>query len=294
MDIKEYLAEKKAIVETTLNDILPPEDMKPELIHKAMRYSVFAGGKRLRPILLMASAEAIGGTGSHVLPAACAMEMIHTYSLIHDDLPAMDDDDYRRGRLTNHKVFGEAMAILAGDALLTLAFHTLTLCAETFPLDRVNRVISEISAAAGSLGMVGGQVADLEAEGKVLTREELEFINSNKTGALFVASVRSGAILAGASDRELETLTAYGRHLGLAFQIKDDILDITGDSAKMGKATGSDFRKKKATFPALYGLEESITMAQEESRKAIEIAKSLGSRAQPLAAFMTYLVSRDR
>lgn len=294
MDIKEYLANKKTIVETALNEFLPPEDMKPEVIHKAMRYSVFAGGKRLRPILLMASAEAVGGASSEMLPAACAMEMIHTYSLIHDDLPAMDNDDYRRGRPTNHKVFGEAMAILAGDALLTLAFHTLTLCSKTFPLDRVNWAVAEISSAAGSLGMVGGQVADLEAEGRVVTREELEFINSNKTSALFVASVRSGAILAGASSHQLEALTDYGRHLGLAFQIRDDILDITGDSTKLGKATGSDFRKKKATFPALYGLEEAIAMARDESKKAMEIAEALGSNAQPLAFFMEYLISRDR
>jgi len=293
MDIRIYLEEKKAMVDAALNQILPPEEVKPEAIHRAMRYSVFAGGKRLRPILLMAAAEAVGGSGTDVLPAACAMEMIHTYSLIHDDLPAMDDDDFRRGRPTNHKVFGEAMAILAGDALLTQAFHTLTLCSEKFPLNSVIRVIAEMAAAAGSLGMVGGQVADVEAEGKEVSGEDLDFIHSNKTGALFVASLRSGGILAGADDAQLEALTAYGRHLGLAFQIKDDILDITGDSTKLGKATGSDIRKKKATFPALYGLEESSAMAQEESQRAIELAEALGSSAEPLAHLVHYLVFRD-
>jgi geranylgeranyl diphosphate synthase type II len=294
MDFIEYLAAKKAIIDSALDNYLPAEDLKPEVIHKAMRYSVFAGGKRLRPILMLASSEAVGGSPADVLPAACAMEMIHTYSLIHDDLPAMDDDDYRRGRLTNHKVFGEAIAILAGDALLTNAFHLLTLCSDNFSSDLVMRVIAEISAAAGTFGMVGGQVADVEAEGKEISREDLDFIHSNKTGALFIASVRCGAILAGADAEQLEALTAYGRHLGLAFQIKDDILDITGDSAKLGKAVGSDVRKKKATFPALYGLEESSIMAEEESGRAIEIAEALGSRAQPLVALVHYLVSRDR
>jgi geranylgeranyl diphosphate synthase type II len=294
MDFKEYLAAQKAVIDAALDKYLPAENLKPEIIHKAMRYSVFAGGKRLRPILVMAAAEAIGGIGSEVLPAACAMEMIHTYSLIHDDLPALDDDDYRRGRLTNHKVFGEAIAVLAGDALLTHAFNTLSLCSAAFALDRVNQVIAEISAAAGTFGMIGGQVADVEAEGKDITREDLDYIHSNKTGALFIASVRSGAILAGAGGEQLEALTAYGRHLGLAFQIRDDILDITGDSAKLGKTVGSDIRKKKATFPALYGLEESTMMAQEESRRALEIAEALGSLAQTLADLVHYLVSRDR
>lgn len=293
MNIKEYLAEKKAVIDAALDEILPAEDVKPQTIHKAMRYSVFAGGKRLRPILVMASAEAVGGKGNDVLPAACALEMIHSYSLIHDDLPAMDDDDYRRGMLTNHKVFGEAMAILAGDALLTHAFYVLSHCLKYFPAESVNQVVGEVSKAAGTFGMVGGQVVDIESEGKNISREELDYIHENKTAALFVASVRTGGILAGANSVQMDALTDYARHLGLAFQITDDILDITGDSGKLGKNTGSDTRKKKVTFPLLYGLEESRKMALDESRKAGEIVRTLGNRAKPLEEIVLYLVSRD-
>lgn len=292
-DIKAYLSQRKAIIDSALDSYLPAEDQQPATIHRAMRYSVFAGGKRLRPILMMAAAEAVGGSPTAVLPAACAMEMIHTYSLIHDDLPAMDDDDYRRGRLTNHKVFGEAVAVLAGDALLTHAFSTLALCSESLPLNQVVRVIKEIAEAAGTLGMVGGQVADIQSEGKEISREELDFIHSHKTGALFVASVRTGAILSGAAEQQLAALTAYGRHLGLAFQITDDILDIMGDSSRLGKAVGSDARQEKATFPLLYGLEESKKMVREESRRAVEAACALGSGARPLVSIVDYLVSRD-
>ena len=292
MNFKEYLEEKRTVIDSALDSLLPPEDQKPSVLHKAMRYSIFAGGKRLRPLLVMASAE-VAGDSARVIPAACAMEMIHTYSLIHDDLPAMDDDDYRRGRLTNHKVFGEAVAILAGDALLTHAFKTLTVCSRDFPEDRVCQVIEEISQAAGTFGMLGGQAADLEAEGKDISREALAYIHSHKTGALFTASVRSGAILSGASREQLEALTAYASHLGLAFQITDDILDITGDTVKLGKTIGSDLRKKKATFPSLYGLEESRRRAQEESRRALEIAQALGSNAQALQQIVLYLANRD-
>lgn len=294
MDIKEYLAEKKAAIDSALQEFLPAENLKPEIIHKAMRYSVFAGGKRLRPILVMASAQAVGGSPCNVVPAACAMEMIHTYSLIHDDLPAMDNDDYRRGKLTNHKVFGEAIAVLAGDALLTHAFNVLTYCSKVFPPERVNRVIGEISKAAGTFGMVGGQVADLEAEGKVISKEDLAYIHSNKTGALFIASVRTGGILSGATEEQLEALTLYGKHFGMAFQITDDILDVTGDSVKLGKMVGSDMRNNKATFPSLYGIEESRKTVKEESRRAEEIAEALGSSAQPLGQIVRYLVARDR
>ncbi len=293
MDIQEYLQEKRILIDTALDQYLPPAEEKPSTIHQAMRYSIFAGGKRLRPVLVLASAEAVRGNSSAVMPAACAMEMIHTYSLIHDDLPAMDDDDYRRGKLTNHKVFGEAMAILAGDALLTHAFSVLSRCGEYVSSDRVNRAIAEIAGFAGTMGMVGGQVADLESQGNEIGLEDLEYIHRNKTGALFMASVRSGAILSGADEKQLEALTAYGQHLGLAFQITDDILDVTGDSTKMGKATGSDRRKEKATFPALYGLEESVRMAEEESRRAVLIADALGSSAKPLGLIVQFLVSRD-
>lgn len=294
MDLREYLEAKKTVIDEALDFFLPAQDQKPETIHKAMRYSVFAGGKRLRPILVMASAEAVGGESAGVVPAACALEMIHTYSLIHDDLPAMDDDAYRRGMPTNHKVFGEAIAILAGDALLTHAFKVLTYCSNDFPGERVLQVIAEISAAAGTQGMVGGQVVDIESEGKDISKETLDYLHRNKTAALFTASVRSGALLAGASCFELESLTSFASHLGLAFQITDDILDITGDTAKLGKTVGSDIRKKKATFPALYGLERSKQMAQQESRRAVEIAEALGSRALPLKHIVEYLVARDR
>ena len=294
MNLTHYLQERKALIDAALDKFLPSQEDIPATIHQAMRYSVFAGGKRLRPILVMAAAEAVGGASANVLPAACALEMIHTYSLIHDDLPAMDDDDFRRGKPTNHKVFGEAMAVLAGDALLTHAFFVLSRLSGSAPADKINLVMEEMAKASGTFGMVGGQVADLQSEGKEVSREELHYIHSHKTAALFIASVRSGGILSNASDRQLEILTAYARHLGLAFQIIDDILDITGDTITLGKTIGSDMRKKKATFPVLYGLEQSRIMAQEESERAVEIVEELGSGAQPLQYIVRYLVSRSR
>ena len=229
----------------------------------------------------MASGRGSGGKRSDVSSCSLRFGDDTLYSLIHDDLPAMDDDDYRRGMLTNHKVFGEAMAILAGDALLTHAFYVLSHCLKYFPAESVNQVVGEVSKAAGTFGMVGGQVVDIESEGKDISREELDYIHENKTAALFVASVRTGGILAGANSVQMDALTDYARHLGLAFQITDDILDITGDSGKLGKNTGSDTRKKKVTFPLLYGLEESRKMALDESRKAGEIVRTLGNRAKP-------------
>lgn len=281
------------MVDSALDKYLPSEKEPPEIIHQAMRYSVFAGGKRLRPILVMAAAEAVGGSIESVMPAACAMEMIHTYSLIHDDLPAMDDDDFRRGRPTNHKVFGEAMAVLAGDALLTHAFSVLAGSLEFSDPEKVSLVIGEIAHAAGTFGMVGGQVMDIQSEGQEATEDILRYIHTHKTGALFIASVRSGGILSGANSRQLEVLTDYARHLGLAFQITDDILDVAGDSATLGKTVGSDQRKKKVTFPALYGLEQARIMAGEESERAVEIVEELGSAALPLQQIIRYLASRD-
>lgn len=293
MNIQEYLQKRKALIDSSLAEYLPSVEEIPGTIHQAMHYSVFAGGKRLRPILVMASAEAVGGDGIKVLPAACALEMIHTYSLIHDDLPAMDDDDFRRGKPTNHKVFGEAMAILAGDALLTHAFGLLSSCSGVFAPEKVNLVISEVAEAAGTLGMVGGQVLDIQSEGCEISGDDLYNIYIRKTAALFVAALRCGAILSNCNERQLEVLTAYGRHLGLAFQITDDILDITGNTAVLGKNVGSDVRKKKATFPQIYGLERSKKIAREESLRAVEIIEELGRDAEPLQYIVRFLASRD-
>jgi geranylgeranyl diphosphate synthase type II len=258
-----------------------------------MRYSVFAGGKRLRPILVIAGAEAVGGQMADVMPTACCFELIHTYSLIHDDLPAMDDDDYRRGRLTSHKVFGEAMAILAGDALLTLAFK---LVADNVARVRDARVIcdvmAEIATAAGTAGMVGGQVVDIESEGRAVSAETLDYIHVHKTAALIRAALRAGAMLASAHPDHLEAIGRAGASLGLAFQIVDDILDVEGSLAELGKTAGSDLRKGKATYPALHGLEASRRRARaliEETKAAL---KPLGPRAEPIAGLADFVFER--
>ncbi|MEK7364264.1 MAG: polyprenyl synthetase family protein, partial [candidate division NC10 bacterium] len=258
---------------------------------EAMRYSVFAGGKRLRPILVIAGADAVrgrmeeGGTLHRVLPTACALELIHTYSLIHDDLPAMDDDDYRRGRLTNHKVFGEAIAILAGDALLTLAFGLL---AEHASLD----VVREVAAAAGTFGMIGGQVIDIQSEGKSVDAETLEYIHRHKTAALIRASLVSGAMLSGASAPALKSIREAGTHLGLAFQIVDDILDVEGSLEELGKTAGSDRRKKKATYPEQFGLEASRLKAKSLIEDAKAALQPLGPPAEPIRALADFIFQR--
>ncbi|MFQ5893912.1 MAG: polyprenyl synthetase family protein, partial [Nitrospinota bacterium] len=257
-DLAAYLAERGRAVEKALDQFLPQADTYPSVIHEAMRYSVFAGGKRLRPILVIAGAEAVGGQPEGVMPTACAFELIHTYSLIHDDLPAMDDDDYRRGRLTSHKVFGEAMAILAGDALQTLAFRLL---AENFTDGRergphlLRMVLSEVAEAAGTGGMIGGQVVDILSEGKDVSAEILTYIHTHKTAALIRSAARSGALLAGVSDERLEAISQAGGRLGLAFQIIDDILDVEGSLEALGKTAGSDQRKQKITYPKRFGIE---------------------------------------
>jgi geranylgeranyl diphosphate synthase type II len=292
-DLKHYLGERRALVDGALERWLPTEDAPPATIHRAMRYSVLAGGKRLRPILVIAGAETVGAHAETVLPTACALELIHTYSLIHDDLPAMDDDDYRRGRPTNHKVFGEAIAILAGDALLTLAFK---LIADNVAHVRDGRVIcdvvAEVATAAGTAGMVGGQVVDIESEGRTVTAETLDYIHLHKTAALIRASLRAGAMLGGARPGALEAISAAGRSLGLAFQIVDDILDVEGNLAELGKTAGSDQRKGKATYPALYGLEASRRRARaliEETKAALA---NLGPRAEPIAALADFVLER--
>jgi len=257
-----------------------------------MRYSLLLPGKRIRPLLCMASAEAVGGAAAQVLPTACALEMIHTFSLIHDDLPAIDDDDYRRGALTAHKKFGEAMAILAGDALHTLAFATILRHQSGEPATLVH-VAGLIADASGTLGMVGGQVDDIAAEGVAVDAATLRGIHARKTGALLTASILSGALLAGASAQQTAALSGYGDQVGLAFQIVDDILDVTGDDATLGKPAGSDVKNDKATYPKVFGLDTSRRLARDASASAVAALETFGSEAEPLRAFARYIVERN-
>ncbi len=297
MVIEAYLEAKRKEVDAFLESILRGDNIVkgdcPGVLRDAMNYSIFAGGKRIRPILAIASYEAVGGQSTTILPVASALELIHTYSLIHDDLPAMDNDDLRRGRPTSHKVFGEAVAILAGDALLTEAFHLLV----SEGLDRVSpdtriRLIREIADASGACGMVGGQTVDILSEGKGPDKNILYYIHTKKTGALIKASVRVGAILAGASDDELYALTKYGEAMGLAFQIVDDILNVTGTKEEIGKSVGSDFSKGKKTYPGIYGLEESINKAGSLTDSAIDSIRILGESAESLREIARYIVRR--
>lgn len=292
MDLNQYLAARTERVNRALESWVPPEDCPPGAIHVAMRYSLFAGGKRIRPALAIAAAEAVRPENPGVEDAACALELVHTYSLIHDDLPALDNDDLRRGRPTCHKMFGEAIAILAGDALLTLAFQVLSRmdgCAAARKL----RIIEELATAAGTHGgMIGGQVFDLEGEGKEPTAERLDAIHRAKTGALLRASVRLGAIYAGATSRQLAALSRYGEHAGLAFQIVDDILDVEMPSEALGKTAGKDASQQKITFPAVYGLERSHEMAEEQLRQAWGTLESFGASAEPLRQLASFIVHR--
>jgi geranylgeranyl diphosphate synthase type II len=295
VDIQRYLQQQKRVVDDALARLLPGEEHYPKAIFQAMHYSVFAGGKRVRPILAIAAAEALGGTADDVLPLACALECIHTYSLIHDDLPALDNDDYRRGRLTNHKVFGEANAILAGDALLTLAFELMGDARhwqEFVPL-RVVQVMHEVAYAIGTFGMIGGQVVDLEMEGHDADLPALQYIHAHKTGALICVSVRSGAILGGGSAAEVEVLTHYGTHIGLAFQIMDDILDVQGDEQLMGKTLRKDDARRKATYPGLLGLDESKVRAQAAVTAAIAALEPMGNRGEVLRRLAQYIIARE-
>ena len=291
MTLRESLAQQQRLVDSELDRLVPPETTPPETIHRAMRYSLFAGGKSIRPILCMEAAGAVSASADGVAAAACSLELIHTYSLIHDDLPALDNDDYRRGKLTNHKVFGEAMAILAGDALLTLAFQVLA--GLNTSDDRKVRLVAELSAASGTVGgMIGGQVADLEGEGKPPEPRLLETIHRAKTGALLRASLRLGAICVGADDVQYTALSRFGEHAGLAFQIVDDILDVEESSEALGKTAGKDAQQGKITFPAVYGLEESRRMAERERELAHGALASLGGRADRLKELADLIVRR--
>jgi len=291
MDLRDYLAQQQRLVDAELDRLVPAETVLPVTIHRAMRYSLFAGGKRIRPILCIEAAHAVCDPHAGVTACACSLELIHTYSLIHDDLPALDNDDYRRGKLTNHKVFGDAMAILAGDALLTLAFQVLA--GLDIPAGRKTRLIAELSSAAGTVGgMIGGQVADLEGEGKPPDAELLDTIHRAKTGALLRASLRLGAIYAGAADDLYAALSCYGEHIGLAFQIVDDILDVEESSERLGKTAGKDAQQQKITFPAVYGLADSRRMAEQECARAHQVLAPFGERAGRLHQLADLIVQR--
>jgi geranylgeranyl diphosphate synthase type II len=292
-DLETYLQKQKLLVEEALEQSLPI--VKPEKIYESMRYSLLAGGKRLRPILCLATSDLAGGTLEMAMPTACALEMIHTMSLIHDDLPAMDNDDYRRGKLTNHKVYGEDIAILAGDGLLAYAFEYIATQTKNVAPERILKVIAKLGRTVGAAGLVGGQVLDLESEGKTdITAETLSFIHSHKTGALLETSVVSGAILAGATEEDLAKLSKYSQNIGLAFQIIDDVLDITSTQEQLGKTAGKDLVAQKATYPSLWGIEGSIAQAKDLVNTAIEQLADYGEAAEPLKAIAEFITTRDR
>ncbi len=300
MDLRSYLESKAALVNNCLEELLPKAQGAEKVLYEAMRYSVFAGGKRLRPALFITTMELLNQQNrqesqidiNHFLPFACALEMIHTYSLIHDDLPSMDDDDYRRGKPTCHKVFGEAQAILAGDALLTYAFNAMLQVAPYANPERLLRAVNEVAWLAGVGGMIVGQVLDMEWEGQNLDIRCLDYIHDNKTGALFIASIVSAAILAGANEDEIKALRQYGREIGLAFQIADDILDVTGDPEMMGKPTGSDLKNIKCTYPLVFGLQEAKRMGQVAVEKAQKSLKIFTQGTDILAQIPVYFMER--
>jgi len=290
-DLATYLVERKALIEAALDQSMGVE--YPEKIYQAMRYSLMAGGKRLRPILCLATCELAGGTLEMAMPTACALEMIHTMSLIHDDLPAMDNDNYRRGKLTNHKVFGEDIAILAGDGLLAYAFEFVAVKSQQVPAERLLKVVARLGHAVAATGLVGGQVVDLESEGaQEISLDTLNFIHTHKTGALLEASVLSGALLAGAPESTLMRLTRYARNIGLAFQIVDDVLDITATQAELGKTAGKDLQAQKATYPSLWGIEESQRQAQKLVAEAKAELTPLGEGTLPLTAIAEFIIAR--
>ncbi len=292
-DLPQFLATRTKNVNAALDKFLPSDKTRPATIHKAMRYSLFAGGKRMRPALCLAAAAACGGREADALPLACAVECIHTYSLIHDDLPAMDNDDFRRGKPTNHKVFGEGIAVLAGDALLTQAFE-IAAQAKGWPRYPHPDLILEIAKASGSLQLVAGQVADLEGEGKKLSVAELKYIHERKTSALLCCSVRLGGMSANCTAAQLKALTDFGYHVGLAFQVIDDILDVTQTSKQLGKTAGKDTKAQKATYPSIVGLEKSRKIAEQLTDKAFAALKTFKGRAVALEALAEFLLQRDK
>jgi len=294
VNLQRYLDKHSRLVDRALKQLLPAGKTVPRTLDKAMRYSLFSGGKRIRPILALASGEAVGASATRVLPFACALEMIHSYSLIHDDLPAMDNDDLRRGKPTNHVVFGEGMAILAGDGLLTEAFRVMADAALRPGQDRTAalRALQEIAASAGAVGMVGGQVADVEAENKKPTKALVEYIHARKTGALLRASVRAGAFAGGATARQFACLDQYGIAMGLAFQIADDILDVEGGTAKTGKREGRDAELHKVTYPAAVGMDKAKTRARDLLAEALTAIRPLGGHAEPLRQIAKFVVER--
>ena len=291
-DLPAFLAGRTAAVNRALDRLLPSATTKPATIHRAMRYSLFAGGKRLRPALCLAAAGACGGWEADAMPLACAVECIHTYSLIHDDLPAMDNDDYRRGKLTNHKVFGEGIAVLAGDALLTQAFEIAVQC-KGWPRYPHQQIVLELTHAAGSLELIAGQVADLEAEGKKISAAQLKYIHERKTSALLCCSVRLGGMSANCSPAQLKALTRFGYYVGLAFQVIDDILDVTQTSEKLGKTAGKDTKAQKATYPSIVGLERSRGIAAQLTDCAFDALKPFHGNALSLEALAEHLLKRD-
>ena len=295
VDLKSYLHEKRGIVDEALQACLPEPEGPASDVIKAMRYSLFAGGKRLRPILCLAGTESVGGIHTDSLSIACALEFIHTYSLIHDDMPVMDDDDFRRGKPTGHKVFGDAVALLAGDALLTEAFRLMATAHLTVDITPqvLLKVIALISQAAGYRGMVGGQTVDIQSEGKRVDISLLKFIHTHKTGALISASVASGAMLGPANESQIEAIKTFGHNIGLAFQISDDILDIEGNSETMGKEAGVDERKGKITYPSLVGLSESKRIQSELADAAVESLQAFDHRAEPLRQIAMYIIERS-
>ncbi|WHH59636.1 polyprenyl synthetase family protein [Petroclostridium sp. X23] len=296
MNFKERLNDDIRLIDKYLDIYLPQKENYQKNIYEAMRYSLFAGGKRLRPVITLACCELMGGNREEAVPAACAIEMIHTYSLIHDDLPAMDNDDYRRGNLTNHKVFGEAMAILAGDALLNKAFEVAVdeSVKKGVEAAKVIRVLSVIANAGGTEGMIGGQVVDMEAENKKIEEEHLSYMHLHKTGALIIASAKAGAIIGNATKEQMDAITTYSKNIGLAFQVKDDILDVEGDQDKLGKPIGSDINNNKSTFVSLLGLERSKEKVKEMTDEAIKSLNIFGERGWFLKDLALYLINREK
>ena len=292
-DLKAYLQQLAKQVEQTLDTLVPPASQYPGVLYDSMRYSLFAGGKRLRPVLVLATVEALGGDVQAALPVAATLEMIHTYSLVHDDLPAMDDDDLRRGKPTNHIVYGDAVAVLAGDALLTQAFQVLGTIEARGREAVMLRIVGELATASGSVGMVAGQAADMLNEGKRADAGTLAFIHAHKTGALLTASVRIGALFAGATEEQLQALTTYAQRIGLAFQIVDDILDVVGEAEKLGKAVGADAAHAKSTYPLLYGLEESRAMVRRLTDEAHDALRSVNLQSERLHQIADWLFQRE-